>query len=93
MLILILLLLIGYVLPSYIAWLYQSKSYFHPHGEFYNLAEPCGLDVFVTLCPFLNIGITIDYIAGGWKDDRYKKEKKYYNFFKPFKPYKVNENN
>lgn len=85
MTILITILLTIYVLSLYGAYKFIQLSHYHPHGVCKNLS-PGPMDLFVVLCPVVNIIVSYDYLRGEWKDYKYRDYNKDRWIAKLFKP-------
>lgn len=55
-----------YLLSTFGAWWYTSKSYYHPDSKF-RVLEPDEYDVFLVLMPIVNM-ITLGITLMDWED-------------------------
>ncbi len=91
MLTIILVVVFLYAIPLLYAYKSTQWVYYHPEGMMYEM-DPDGFEIFLVLCPVLNIIISIIHWGDGWKAERYKVKKPESllhpkNFFKPTKPF------
>ena len=75
-----------YLLPCFLFYKAMQKAHYHPQGRWRNI-KPNLVDVFLVLCPIINIIFYASVVSDGWKSNEYKKESNAEWFFKPKKSY------